>query len=227
MNINNRGENLGVVNSIQLEKKVVMVFGGSRGIGKAIVDDLTKEGCIVESVSKTTTNTDIASKHDIAFALQSVFEKHQRIDYVVVTAAEFCKSDIKDLVDDDIDNIIDVNLKSNVYIARDSYKYLRKTKGQLILFASSSISRGRAGYGLYSATKSAIANLSEAIADEWKEDEIRVNCISPSRTKTEMREKYFGIENEESLLSPKTISKIVIETLCSNKTGEVISIKLN
>ena len=57
--------------------------------------------------------------------------------------------------------------------------YLAETKGQLLLFTSSSHTRGRAGYSLYSCTKAAVVNLTQALAEEWEPLGIRVNCIMP------------------------------------------------
>ena len=65
-----------------------------------------------------------------------------------------------------------------------SYKYLAETKGQLLLYTSSSYTRGRAEYSLYSSTKAAMVNLTQALSDEWAGDGIRVNCVNPERTAT-------------------------------------------
>ena len=68
----------------------------------------------------------------------------------------------------------------------------RRDQGSLTLFTSSSYTRGRSGYSLYSSAKAATVNLTQALADEWAADRVRVNCINPERTGTPMRTKAFG-----------------------------------
>ena len=90
--------------------------------------------------------------------------------------------------------MIGVNYIAPVQIARLGIGYLEQTKGQLLLFTSSSYTRGRAGYSLYSSSKAAVVNLTQALADEWRDLGVRVNCINPERTATPMRTKAFGVE---------------------------------
>ena len=102
---------------------------------------------------------------------------------------------------------------------------MKKSKGSLLLFASSSYTRGRAMYSLYSSTKAAIVNLSQGLNEEWASHGVRVNTINPERTKTPMRESNFGIEPVESLLSSKDVAVVSLNVLCSSLSGEVVDIK--
>ena len=85
-------------------------------------------------------------------------------------------------------------------IAQEFHPHLRATRGSLLYFTSSSYTRGRSGYSLYSSAKAAVVNLTQALADEWSGDGVRVNCINPERTGTPMRTKAFGEEPAGSLL---------------------------
>ena len=100
------------------------------------------------------------------------------------------------------------------------------SKGQILHFTSSSYTRGRANYALYSSTKSAVVNFVQAIAEEWQKDGIRINCINPQRTKTPMRTSNFGIEPEGTLLKSEDVAEISLKTLLSDFSGEVVDIKL-
>ena len=93
------------------------------------------------------------------------------------------------------------------------------------MFASSSYTRGRANYSIYSSAKSAVVNLAQALAEEWEEDEIRVNVINPERTKTPMREENFGKEPDKTLLMPKVVAEATLHTLLSRCTGQVINVR--
>jgi 2-C-methyl-D-erythritol 4-phosphate cytidylyltransferase len=95
----------------------------------------------------------------------------------------------------------------------------------LINFSSSSYTRGRANYALYSSTNAAVVNLTQALSEEWSEDNICVNCINPERTLTPMRIKNFGIEPPETLMDPKTVAEKTLKTALSNVSGMIIDVK--
>ena len=85
--------------------------------------------------------------------------------------------------------------------------------------------RGRMIYSVYSATKAAVVNLVQALAEEWSNDHIRVNCINPERTKTPMRVSNFGNEPDDTLLKSEEVAVASLNTLVANCTGEVIDVK--
>ena len=79
---------------------------------------------------------------------------------------------------------------------------------------------------MYSSSKAAIVNFVQALAQEWSEVGIRVNCINPERTLTEMRIKNFGIEDPKTLLSAKEVAEASIATLLSKYSGQVIDVRI-
>ena len=79
-------------------------------------------------------------------------------------------------------------------MAQEFFPHLAASCGSMLLFTSSSYTRGRSGYSLYSSAKAAIVNLTQALADEWASSAVRVNCVNPERTGTPMRTKAFGEE---------------------------------
>ena len=64
----------------------------------------------------------------------------------------------------------DVNYLAPIFIAQEFHPHLKETRGSLLLFTSSSYTRGRGGYSLYSSAKAAVVNLTQALADEWAGD---------------------------------------------------------
>ena len=119
----------------------------------------------------------------------------------------------------------EVNYIAPILIAQAFYPHLRETGGSLLLFTSSSYTRGRSGYSLYSSAKAATVNLTQALADEWASDGVRVNCINPERTATPMRTKAFGEEPAGSLLESETVARASLDTLLSELTGHVLDIR--
>ena len=129
------------------------------------------------------------------------------------------------MTEEEILNSISVNYIGAVYVAKESFRYLKDSKGMLLCFTSSSYTRGRSLYSLYSSSKAAIVNLVQALSEEWLPFGIRVNCINPERTRTPMRTQNFGIEPEGSLLEPEVVAAASLTTLLSELTGDVIDVK--
>jgi 2-C-methyl-D-erythritol 4-phosphate cytidylyltransferase len=209
----------------RLRGRVAVVFGGSYGIGSEIVSLLESYGATVFGFSRTTTNTYVEDPRDVDAALGKVYSETGRIDYIVVTAGVLTTGALADVDDDTVAEMIAVNYVAPVQIARLGVPYLEETKGQLLLFTSSSYTRGRAGYSLYSSTKAAVVNLTQALADEWLEIGVRVNCINPERTATPMRTRAFGEERAQDLLDAADVAQTSVDVLVADVTGQVIDVR--
>jgi 2-C-methyl-D-erythritol 4-phosphate cytidylyltransferase len=158
-------------------------------------------------------------------ALKQVASETGKIDAVVLSAAQLLKGKLSEMDDEQVLQQVQVNYLGPVTVARASEKYLRETSGHLVLFTSSSYTRGRADYALYSSTKAAVVNLAQALADEWSPDGIHVNVINPERTRTPMRLQAFGDEPEGTLLESEAVASTVLDVLASELTGHVIDVR--
>ena len=211
----------------QLKDKVIVVFGGNSGIGEEIVKMATENGAKVYSFSRSTTGTDIADAESVKKSIRDVAEKEGKIDYVVNSAAILTKEPLMAMEPDTIKAIINTNYWGMVNVAMASYEWMKRSNGQLLLFTSSSYTRGRAFYSLYSSTKAAAVNFAQALAQEWDSDGIRINVINPERTKTPMRVKNFGVEPDNTLLKADQVARVSLCTLLSDFTGQVVDVKIN
>lgn len=206
------------------KNKVIVVFGGSSGIGKEIVNIANENKAQAISFSRSN-GVDITSKKDVKKALKKVFKKYGKIDSIINCAAILTKKELVEMSFKEISKEISINFLGAVNISKISHKYLKKSKGSFILFTSSAYTRGRAGYSLYSSTKAAIVNLTQALASEWQKDNIRVNVICPERTKTPMREINFGKEDVRTLLTLKVVAQKTFEVIFTNFSGLIFDIK--
>ncbi len=208
----------------QLKGKVIVVFGGSRGIGRAICEVSQYYGAKAYSFSRSN-GCDVSKPEDVQRALKNVYEAESRIDYVVNTAAVLRMGVLESRDYDSIMSELMTNYFGTVTVAKESFDYLCKTHGALLLFASSSYTRGRSLYSIYSSTKAAIVNFAQALAEEWAPFGCSVNVLNPERTNTEMRRENFGNEDPETLLDPKLVAKIALIVLMSKFSGQVIDVR--
>ena len=84
---------------------------------------------------------------------------------------------------------------------------------------------GPGRYSLYSSTKAAVVNLTQALADEWAPIGIRVNCVNPERTPTPMRTNAFGEEPRGHPAARRDVALASIDVLMSEQTGHVIDVR--
>lgn len=208
-----------------MPNKVMVVFGGSMGIGEETVKLGRNLGAVVYSYSRSQNGVDITHVEHVRKVLQEVKERNGRIDYIVCTPGVLVKQPLSSMSHEDIISSVNVNYIGAVNVAKESFEYLRETQGSLIFFTSSSYTRGRMLYSIYSSTKAAIVNLVQALSEEWFGFNIRVNCINPERTHTPMRTRSFGNEPADTLLDPKYVAIATVNTLVSRYSGQVIDVK--
>jgi NAD(P)-dependent dehydrogenase (short-subunit alcohol dehydrogenase family) len=183
----------------------IMRAGGSQVIARS-----RENGC------------DITRAHSVEEAFDAAVDQMGGVDIVVNAAGLLQHGKLYQQTWDEVNNQIDVNLKGTLHIARAAYPWLKASQGSLLLFASSSYTRGRADYVTYSATKAAIVNLTQGLSEEWAQDGIRVNCIIPGRTDTEMRRSNFKNEVQTTLASPYDVGLTAVKTLATAMTSQMI-----
>lgn len=208
-----------------LHGKTMAVFGGSYGIGADIAHIAAELGATVKSFSRSSTKTHINRREDLIAARDEILAETGRVDFVVNTAGVLPLARLDETTDDTIFEATEINYIGPILLAQTFYPELSKSEGSLLLFTSSSYTRGRGNYSLYSSAKAATVNLTQALADEWAADKVRVNCVNPERTGTPMRTSAFGEEDPNSLLESSTVARASLEVLVANKTGHVIDVR--
>jgi 2-C-methyl-D-erythritol 4-phosphate cytidylyltransferase len=209
----------------RLEGRTVVVFGGSYGIGADIAALAGRLGATVFSFSRSSTNTHVERREDLMAASRSVLDATRRVDFVVNAAGVLPRGELIDTSEETIYAATEVNYLAPILVAQVFHPHLKETCGSLTLFTSSSYTRGRSGYSLYSSAKAATVNLTQALADEWAADKVRVNCINPERTATPMRSKAFGVEPAGSLLESEVVARASLDVMISGLTGHVVDIR--
>jgi 2-C-methyl-D-erythritol 4-phosphate cytidylyltransferase len=208
-----------------LEGRTMVVFGGSYGIGADIAELARSLGADVFTFSRSSTNTHVERRADVDSAARQVIAATGRVDFVVNTAGVLPRGSLLETSEETVYNATEINYLAPIFIAQVFHPHLLQTQGSLALFTSSSYTRGRSGYSLYSSAKAATVNLTQALADEWAADRVRVNCINPERTATPMRTKAFGDEPAGSLLESEVVARTTLDVMISGQTGHVIDVR--
>jgi ribitol-5-phosphate 2-dehydrogenase (NADP+) / D-ribitol-5-phosphate cytidylyltransferase len=208
-----------------LAGRTMVIFGGSYGIGADIAQLGATFGANVLTFSRSTTRTHVERRSDVAEAARTTLERFGSIDYVVNTAGVLPRGRLVDTSEETIYAATEINYIAPILIAQEFFTPLKETRGSLLLFTSSSYTRGRSGYSLYSSAKAATVNLTQALADEWAADGVRINCINPERTGTPMRTKAFGEEPADSLLESMAVARASVDTLLSTGTGHIVDLR--
>lgn len=209
-----------------LEGQSIVIFGSSSGIGKKLASLLRLAGATVHGFSRSENGTDIQDRAEVRRALEQAHNFSGRIDHVVLSAGILHMGPLMEMDDSDLEASLGTNLTGAIVVAQESYRHLRSSSGSLLFYTSSSYTRGRANYSVYSATKAAVVNLTQALADEWSPEHIRVNCINPSRTSTPMRTEAFGEEDPATLLDSTHVATASASVLASADTGHIFDLRL-
>jgi 2-C-methyl-D-erythritol 4-phosphate cytidylyltransferase len=208
-----------------LQGRTVVVFGGGYGIGAEIADLAESHGALVFRFSRSATGTHVERREDVRAVVEQVLASTGQIDYVVNTTGVLHRGDLVDASEETVYNATEVNYLAPVLLAQEFHVHLRKSGGGMLNFTSSSYTRGRRGYALYSSAKAALVNLTQALADEWSGDGVRINCVNPERTGTPMRTRAFGEEPAGSLLEARSVAATSLDVLISDETGMVIDVR--
>lgn len=206
-----------------MKNKVVVVVGGSKGIGKGIVHEFTKVGAIVHSISRD--NCDITSSNDI----DSYFSKLTNIDILINNAAiNYCKP-IEDISLNEWESVISTNLTSYFYIIKKCLPLMKR--GSKIVNVSSIAGRDKSLVSgvHYTSSKAGLIGLTRQLSQELGPKGININCVCPSQTLTPMlkrsmsKEQLSNLESKIPLRRVAQINEIVkpILFLCSNDASYI------
>lgn len=223
-----------------LKDKVVLVTGGSRGIGRACAVAFAKAGAAVvvisyagnEAAAQETVGLiqaagarsealkfDVSDTTACSDAVDQVVKTHGRLDVLVNNAGVAVDGLVMRIKDEDWDRQMDTNLKGAFALIRAASRPMMKQKGGAIINLSSVVGEmGNGGQSAYAASKAGLIGLTKSIAKELASRNIRVNAVSPgfigtdmtSHLNDEMRQKMLGGIPLSRLGTPEEVAGAVL-----------------
>lgn len=231
-------------------KKVILVTGASRGIGRKIANELDKKGYIVianynksEKLAKTLKEqgknieiykADVSKREQVKEMVQYIIKKYEKIDVLINNAGISQSKLFNDVSDEDWNNMINNNLYSAFCVTQEVIpNMIHRKEGCIINISSIWGIVGASCESIYSIAKAGIDAMTKSLAKELGLSNIRVNSIAPGIIDTDMNRNLTNedIENIKEEIPLGRVGKTAdiakcIQWLIEDEytTGQIISI---
>ncbi|WP_421549989.1 YciK family oxidoreductase [Kluyvera intermedia] len=217
-----------------LQNRIILVTGASDGIGREAALTYSRHGASVILLGR---NDDklraVAQEIDHAGGIparwytldlltctpqscqqiaQQIRLHYPRLDGVLHNAGLL--GDVVSMMDQDPDvwqQVMQVNVNGTFMLTQALLPLLLQSESASLIFTSSSVGReGRANWGAYAVSKFATEGMMQVLAEEYKSQHLRVNCINPGGTRTGMRASAFPTEDPQKLKTPAEIMPLYL-----------------
>jgi NAD(P)-dependent dehydrogenase (short-subunit alcohol dehydrogenase family) len=238
----------GMTDSKTLEGKLALVTGASRGIGAATAEALALAGAHVILVARTANALeqveerihaaggsatiaplDLTDGESIGKLATAVAGRWDKLEVLVLNAAMLGSlTPVQDIDPKEYSRLLSLNLLANQALIAAFDPLLRKAERADVIALTSSVGgEPRAFWGAYGSSKAALETLLGAYADETAfTNRIRVHILDPGATRTRMRQLAFPGEEPETVKSPETVAKAILERLTADApTGEKVRVE--
>lgn len=194
------------------DKKIAVITGASKGIGRACAKLFLDNGYIVIDASRTNLSTiednnfvhiktDVSQEDDIKHLYEEVKNRYGRTDVLINNAGYGIFKNLANTSNEEFDNIYAVNIRGLYLCIRYFLKMmLEQSSGTIINIASLAGKNGFAGGTLYCSTKHAVMGLSRSLMLELRPNNIRVVAVCPGSVDTE----FFEVADVEPNNDPNT-----------------------
>jgi len=241
-----------------LKNKTAIITGSNRGIGKSVLEVFSENNCNIIACVRNKTEEfeelcltlekkfninitiyafDFSNKIEISEVANNIIKNHDKVEILVNNAGIIQTSLFQMTKISSYEDIFNINFFNQLYFTQIIIKKLVKNKlGSIVFLSSSSAYEANIGRGAYSSTKSAIITVAKNLSIELARYNIRVNCVAPGLTLTDMMkestpEKYLQDTIErislKRIADPREISNTVLflaSELSSYITGQTIRV---
>jgi 2-dehydro-3-deoxy-D-gluconate 5-dehydrogenase len=192
---------------------LALAEAGADIVGASIVDDASETRSLIEKTGRTFTyhKVDIGDRQQLYAFIEKVKAENSRIDILVNNAGIIMRKPAAEHPDEYWDKVISINLDAQFILGREFGKIMIDQGSGKIIFTCSLLSfQGGINVPGYTASKSAVAGLVRAFANEWGSKGICVNGIAPG---------YIATNNTQALREDPVRSKSILERIPLNRWG--------
>jgi len=224
-------------------RPTVLVTGASRGIGRAICDRLLAEGCEVIGIARsipagdhrpagfTPVELDLGDLGKLPAALKALRKAHPGINSVICNAGAGQFGSLEEFSPKQIQQMIDLNLTSQILLAREFLPSLKRsdtTANLIIMGSEAALSGGKKG-AVYSATKFALRGLAQSLREECAASGVRVGIINPGMVQSSFFDQlaFAPGEAEDQHLKPSDVADAVWLMLSARPGAAIDEINLS
>ena len=214
--------------------KVVIVTGGTDGIGKALVEELIKEGAKVSTCGSNHDKlyplqtqfpsaalpkmvADVSNANDCRRFVEMTNKMFGGIDVLINNAGISMRAELKDASVDVIRKVMDINFFGAVYCTKYALPFLMERKGTVVGVSSIAGYRGLPGRSGYSASKWALQGWLEAVRTEMLDSGVNVMWVCPGFTTSNIRNAALNKEGEAQGESPMDEGKMMTAEECARR----------
>jgi len=228
---------LSSTSSDRLKGQVALVTGAGRGIGRAVARRLAESGAVVAICSRTKQEleetareirerggevwlrvADLGTAKAVRNFARQFFSRYSKIDILINNASLLGPHlPIAEYPLEEWEAILRVNLTAPFLLIQEALRSMLPRKSGFILNITSSVGRqGRADWGGYSVSKFGLEGLTQILADELRDEGIRVLALNPGGTRTAMRATAYPDEDPARLPAPDAIAEVVMDLILSS-----------
>lgn len=205
-------------------KQTVLVTGAAGGLGRSVIDKFLKQGWTVLGTYYQSEpadlkgidrlhwyDLDVSEPHAVHRAIDEMEKEHGPIHSLVHCAGGFRYARIEETADEDIDFLLNANLKSAILMVRELIPRMKeRNQGRIILISAKSVQQATAGVSVYTATKAGLVSLTEAVAEEVRSFNINVNCLMPTIIDTPVNRRDMPQANFASWVKASDLADIIL-----------------
>lgn len=203
--------------------KVIVITGGSEGLGKAIAKRLIKDNKVIiisnneEKLKKTATEIqcdyvvcDVTNYKQIENAIDTIFKKYINIDILINNAGVWLEGDLSENTFEKISNCIDVNTKGPIYMTKAVLPNMYKNKSGLIINVCSQASFDNDDYSVvYNASKWAMRGFNRSIQRDISKKGVKVTGFYPGFMQTNLFKKAGNDYDTSTGLEVEKVAKAI------------------
>jgi short-subunit dehydrogenase len=236
---------------MHFKDKVVVITGGTDGIGKALVNLFINQqakvatcgrnhdklySLVADNAGKSlhTMVADVSNENDCNHFINSVIDTYGRIDILINNAGISMRSMVTQASLDTLRQVMDVNFYGTVYCTKFALPSIIENKGIIVGVSSIAGYRGLPGRSAYCASKHAVNGWLEALRSELRKTGVHVMWVAPGFVKSQIRFDSLNAEgqksqgstmDEDKLMSPETCAKIIAKAIENKKRNIIMTIQ--